>query len=93
MMSVASSTTPGIERKFVQHAFDLHGGDGRAFDGAQQRAPQRVANRGAPTALKRLRGKLSVLIGERFGFSRETLWFLKTLPHTVAFLPGRGTPL
>src|ERR1700731_397970 len=75
-------------RKFVQHAFDLHGGDGRALDRAEQRATQRVSYGRTPAALKRLRGKPSVLLGQRFQLGRKTLWLLKTLPHRVpSFCP------
>src|ERR1700674_953980 len=73
----------GERRKFVQHAFDLHGGDGRAFDRAEQRATQRVSYGRTPASLKRLRGKPPVLLSERFQLGRKTLWFLKTLPHRV----------
>src|SRR5216684_669344 len=73
----------GDRRKFVQHAFDLHGGDGRAFNGTEQRATQRVSNGRAPAALKRLRGKPPVLFGERFQLGCKTLRLLKTLPHRV----------
>src|ERR1700687_3856205 len=73
----------GDRREFVQHAFDLHGGDGRAFNRTEQRATQRVSYRRAPAALKRLRGKPPVLLGERFQLGRKTLWLLKTLPHRV----------
>src|SRR5882672_8645662 len=73
----------GDRRKFVQHAFDLHGGDGRAFDRAEQRATQRVSYGRTPAALKRLCGKPPVLLSERFQLGRKTLWFLKTLPHRV----------
>src|SRR6266852_4897464 len=73
----------GDRRKFVQHAFDLHGGDGRAFDGTEQRATQRISYGRAPAALKRLRGKPPVLLGERFQLGCKTLRLLKTLPHRV----------
>jgi len=42
-------------REFVQHAFNLHRGNGRAFNRAQQRPAQRISDRGSPAALKRLR--------------------------------------
>src|ERR1700674_1922094 len=73
----------GDRRKFVQHAFDLHGGDSRAFDRTEQRATQRVSYGRTPASLKRLRGKPPVLLSERFQLGRKTLWFLKTLPHRV----------
>src|SRR5208283_1051709 len=43
----------GDRRELVQHALDFHRGDGRALDGAEQRATQCVSDRGAPTAEKR----------------------------------------
>src|SRR5207249_8378613 len=73
----------GDRRKFVQHAFDLHGSDGRAFNRAEQRATQRVSYGRAPAALKRLCGKPPVFLGERFQLGRKTLRLLKTLPHRV----------
>src|SRR6202011_2188405 len=73
----------GDRGEFVQHSFDFYGGDGRAFDGAQQRTPQTVTYRGAPAALKRLRGKTAVLFGERLQLRCQTLRFLKALPHRV----------
>ncbi len=57
-MSVASSTTPGIEENSCSTPFDFHGGDGCAFDGAEQRAAKCIADGGAPAALKRLRAKI-----------------------------------
>src|SRR6267154_4127754 len=78
-------------RKFVQHAFDLHGGDGRAFNRTEQRATQRISHGRAPAALKRLRGKPPVLLGERFQLGRKTLRLLKTLPHRVpSFWSGQS---
>src|SRR6267154_4312711 len=73
----------GDRRKFVQHTFDLYGGDGRAFNRTEQRATQRVSYRRAPAALKRLRGKPPVLLGGRRQLGRQTLRLLKTLPHRV----------
>src|SRR6202011_2796465 len=70
-------------RKFVQYTFDFHCGDRRAFNRAQQGAPQRVPYRSAPAALKRLRGKPPVLFGQRLQLGCKTLWLLKTLPHRV----------
>ena len=58
----------GNRRKFVQDAFDFYGGDGCAFDRAQQRSTEGVSYRGAPAALKRLRGETAVLFGQRFQF-------------------------
>ncbi len=52
----------GLE--FVQHAFNLDGGDCRAFDRAQQHAAKRVADGGAEAALKRLRPENTVFVGE-----------------------------
>ena len=38
----------------MQHAVDMHGGDGRALQRRQQHAAQRVAERHAEAALQRL---------------------------------------
>src|SRR5438874_10421241 len=43
--SVLNHAGNGLE--LVQHAFDLDGGDGRAFDGRKQHTAKRVANGGA----------------------------------------------
>src|ERR1019366_7835933 len=43
-----------------------------------------IAHGGAPSALERLRGKLSELVCERLEFGRQTLWFLKTFPHLLS---------
>ena len=44
----------GDRGELVQHAVDLHGGDGRALQRGQQHAAQRVAERHAEAALQRL---------------------------------------
>ena len=61
--------------EFVRDAFDAHGGDGRAFNRAQQHAAQAVADGGPNPRSKRLRGELpyrsvsvSVLATRRLGF-------------------------
>ena len=51
----------------MRHAFDAHGGDGGAFNRAQQHAAQAGADGGAESALERLGGELAVALGERFG--------------------------
>src|SRR2546430_7703892 len=80
-------------RKFMQHAFNLHGGDGRAFHSNEQAATQRVSYRRAPATLKRLRGKPPVLLGERFQLGCKTLRLLKTFPHRVpSFWPKNFRP-
>jgi hypothetical protein len=53
--------------EFVRHAFDAHGGDGGAFNGAEQHAAQAGADGGSESALERLRGEHAVALGERFG--------------------------
>jgi len=63
MMSVASSTTPGIDWNSCSTPLDLHRCNGRAFDRRQHYAPQRVANGGAEAALKRLSPEDAVLVG------------------------------
>ena len=72
-------------RELVQHAFDLHCRDGSAFDRRQQHAPQSISNRCSESALKRLRGKLSVCFRRsRFAADGQSFWFLKTLPEHCA---------
>jgi hypothetical protein len=75
--------------ELVQHALDAHGGDRGALNRREQRAPQRIADGRSEAALKRLRGELSVLLGECFGVDGKTLGFLKTSPkHCVSPLSG-----
>ncbi len=62
MMSVASSTTPGSRLEFVQHAFDLDGSNGCAFNRAQQHATKRVADGGTETTLEGLSPEVAVLV-------------------------------
>src|SRR5271165_2536327 len=70
----------------MQHAFDLHCGNRRAFDRTQHHAPQRVADGGAESALERLRPEHPVFVGERTGIARQPLRFLKTSPEHYVFL-------
>src|SRR5262249_47718307 len=44
----------GNRRELVQHSFDLNRGDCCTFNRTEQRTPQRISYRRAPTALKRL---------------------------------------
>ena len=83
----------GDRLEFVQHAFHLHRGDGRAFDRAQQHAPQGIAHGSAEAALKGLRPEHSVLVGEGGGVDCETFRFLKTLPKHVFLLRPFGSML
>jgi hypothetical protein len=70
----------------VQHAFNLHRCDRGAFDGRQQHAPQRVADGGAKSALKRMRIQAAVLVCQCLGVGRETLGLLKTAPKNLFLL-------
>src|SRR4029078_5482168 len=54
----------GDRRELVQHAVDLHRGDGRAFNRGEQHAPQGVADGGAEAALEGLRLEASEPIRE-----------------------------
>ncbi len=83
----------GDRLEFVQHAFHLDRGDRCAFDGAQQHAPQGVAHGGAEAALKRLRPKNSVLVGQGGSVDCETFRFLKTFPKHVFLLRPVGSVL
>src|SRR5262249_35862520 len=78
----------GDRLELVQHAFNANRGDRRAFNRRQQHAPQGVADGGAESALKRLRVKPAVFVGECLGVSRETLGLLKSSPknHVLPFL-------
>ena len=87
MMSVASSTTPGNRAELVVNAFDADGGDGGAFDRAQQDAAQRVADGGAETALKRLGGEHAIPLGERLGIGDQPLGFLESFEHRSLLVP------
>ena len=57
----------GDGAEFVSHAFDADGGDGGAFDGAEQHAAQAGADGGSESTLERLGGEHAVTLGERFG--------------------------
>ena len=65
MMSVTSSTTPGMVRDLVLHALDLDPGDGAAFEAGEQDAAQAVADGHAEAALERLGDELAVGVGQR----------------------------
>ena len=65
----------GNGAEFVRDAFDADGGDGRAFDRAEQHAAQTGSDGGSESTLERLRGEhavalvsVSVLATNRFGF-------------------------
>ena len=64
MMSVTSSTTPGMVRDLVLHALDLDAGDGAAFEAGEQDAAQAVADGDAEAALERLGEELAVGVGQ-----------------------------
>ena len=83
----------GDRLEFVQHAFHLHRGDGRAFDRTQQHAPQSIAHGCAEAAFKRLRPENSVLIGEGGSINCETFRFLKTFPKHLFLLRPFGSVL
>ncbi len=63
--------------KLVQHAFDAHGRDGRALDGGEQDAPQRITDRGPEATLERLGDETPVVRSEGFGVVIELLGFLE----------------
>ena len=74
----------GLE--LVQHALDADGGDGCAFDRAEQRTSQGVADGGAEAAFKGLGAELAVSFGERLGIDCQTLWLLKSSPKHIVCL-------
>jgi hypothetical protein len=65
----------------VLDALDADGGDGGAFDGAEQNTAQAVADGGAEAALERLRRKHAIPLGESFGIGDKTLRFLESFEH------------
>ena len=67
--------------EFVLDAFDADGGDGRAFDGAQQHAPQAVADGGAEAALERLGREHAIPLREGFGIGDQSFGFLEAFEH------------
>ena len=71
--------------EFVQHAVDLHRGDGRALQRRQQHAAQRVAERQAEAALERLgderRHALRVIAGRDFELVRLDQFLPVLLDH------------
>ncbi len=71
--------------EFMLDAFDAHGGNGRAFNGAQQHAPQAVADGGAEAALERLGGEHAIPLGESIGIGDQTFRFLKALEHRISW--------
>jgi hypothetical protein len=71
--------------ELVQYTLDFHGCNRRAFDRAQQHAPQSIADGRAEAALKRLRPEHPVFVGQRAGIARQPFRFLKTFPkHRVS---------
>src|SRR5262245_32901168 len=79
----------GNGTEFVLDAFDANGGDGRAFNRAEQYAAEAIADCGSETALERLGSEHAVTLGEGFGVGYQTLWFLKAFEHRVLSSPCR----
>ena len=72
-------------RELVQHAVDADAGDGRARDGRQQGAAQRVAERVAEAGLERLDDEPRPVVGDRLFGEGGTLcdqhvYFLSAAP-------------
>ena len=59
---------PGDRRELVQHAVDLHVGDGSARNRAEQNAAQRVAERDAEAALERFDHELGIVLAALANF-------------------------
>jgi hypothetical protein len=76
----------GDRLELVQHALDANGGDSSAFDRRKKGAAKRVADRRTEATLKRLSGKLAVLVCKCFGVDCKTLGLLKTSPKHVFLL-------
>src|ERR1700691_3587246 len=81
--------------EFVSDAFDADGGDGGAFNGAEQDAAQARADGGSKAALERLGSEHAVAFGESFRIGDQPFRLLKTFKHSsnIPFLdPGpRGS--
>ena len=85
MMSVASSTTPGIGRELVHDAVNLHRRNRRALDRGEQHPAQGIADRGAEAALEWLGVESAESLGQRLALELEPLGSLKTFPQHVMF--------
>src|SRR5262249_19222039 len=85
------------------HSLDLHRGDGRALERAQEHPPERVAQRRPEAALERFRHELAVGLGEGLGVDLHPPGLDEIAPvlriecfsHDcfLHFLPGHATPL
>ncbi len=87
MMSVASSTTPGMGLNSCATPSMRTARDGRAFNRAQQHAAQAGADGGAESALERLRGEHAVAVVERFRIGDQPLRFLESFEHIFLVAP------
>src|SRR4051812_44619628 len=76
--------------ELVEHAVDLHCGDGRAFNRREQNATERVADRRPEAALEGLRVKPPEAVGERLALELEALRPLKILPEHLRILSPTG---
>ena len=94
MMSVASSTTPGIGENSCSTPSILTAVIAAPSIEREQHAPQRVADGGAEAALERLRVEPAEPVGERLALELEPLRALKTFPeHRVCpFANGPAAP-
>src|ERR1700679_297852 len=78
----------GLE--LMQHAFNANSCYSSAFNRAQQRATQRIADGGTKAALKGLGAELAIGFGERLGIDCQALRFLKSSPkHIRLSIPAR----
>ena len=78
----------GLE--LVQHALDADRGDRGAFDGAEQRTAQGVADGGAEAPLKGLGAELAESFGKRLGIDCQALRFLESSPQHMLRLFSRA---
>ena len=89
--SIFHDARNGLE--LVQHTFYANGRNRRSLDRREQRAPQRISDGRTKAALKRLRGKLTVKVGQALLIDGETLGLLKTSPKhcwILSFVAARG---
>ena len=71
----------GDRAEFMGDALNTNRRDRGALDRAQQSPPNGIADGGAESTLKRLRGEPAIGGGETIHIRRQALWLLKSFPH------------
>jgi hypothetical protein len=70
----------------VLNALDADGRDRSSLNRAEEHASQGIADCGAESPLKRLRGELAEAVGERLGIGYKALGFLEAFEHILVYL-------